>query len=152
MISTRRQVLLSGVALATTWAWASTQKREAEAATAAFRLIVNETNPITSIDRKTLADVFLKKVTRWGDGAVIRPVDLRPESPVRIAFTDEVLRRTVVAVKSYWQQLVFSGREVPPPEVDSDEQVIKFVLRSPGAVGYVSGEVHLEHVKPISVK
>lgn len=152
MMSTRRQVLLSGVALAATWAWAATHGSDATAAEPAFRIIVNEMNPITSIDRKTLADVFLKKVTRWGDGEVIRPVDLRPESAARAAFTEEVLRRTVVAVKSYWQQLVFSGRDVPPPEVDSDEQVIKLVLRSPGAVGYVSGDAHLEHVKPISVK
>jgi ABC-type phosphate transport system substrate-binding protein len=149
MTSTRRQMLLSGLAL--TAGWALPHAPEA-AATPAFRVIVNETNPITSVDRKTLADVFLKKVTRWAGGEVIRPVDLRPESAARAAFTEEILRRTVFAVKSYWQQLVFSGREVPPPEVDSDEQVIKFVLRSPGAVGYVSGDAHLEHVKPISVK
>jgi ABC-type phosphate transport system substrate-binding protein len=150
MTSTRRQILLSGVALAA--AWASTRAPGATAAELSFRVIVNQTNPITSVDRKTLADVFLKKVTRWGGGEVIRPVDLRPEAAARVAFTEEVLRRTVIAVKSYWQQLVFSGRDVPPPEVDSDEQVIKFVLRSPGAVGYVSGDAHLEHVKPISVK
>lgn len=152
MPSTRRQVVLSGVALASAWAWASIRPPAATAASPRFRVIVNEANPITSVDRKTLADVFLKKVTQWGDGEVIRPVDLRAESAVRAAFTDEVLRRTVIAVKSYWQQLVFSGRDVPPPEVDSDEQVIKFVLRSPGAVGYVSGDAHLEHVKPINVK
>jgi ABC-type phosphate transport system substrate-binding protein len=150
MTSTRRQMVLSGLALAAGWAFPHAP--EATAATPAFRIIVNETNPITSVDRKTLADVFLKKVTRWAGGEVIRPVDLRPESAARAAFTEEILRRTVVAVKSYWQQLVFSGRDVPPPEVDSDEQVIRFVLHSPGAVGYVSGDAHLEHVKPISVK
>jgi hypothetical protein len=60
------------------------------------------------------------------------------QSEVRRAFSQEVLRRTPGAVRAYWQQAIFSGRSVPPPELDSDAAVVAYVLRSPGAIGYVS--------------
>jgi ABC-type phosphate transport system substrate-binding protein len=104
-----------------------------------FRIIVNPDNPVTSVDRRFLADVYLKKATRWPNDEAIRPIDLGPSSPARRAFSDDVLKRSVSAIKSYWQQMVFSGRGVPPPELDNDGEVVKFVLKNRGAVGYVSG-------------
>ncbi|SRR6266478_3275570 len=117
-----------------------------------FRVVVNPQNVATSVDRKFVADAFLKKVTRWPDGEAVRPVDLQPESPARARFSDEIVKRSVSAVKSYWQQLVFSGREIPPPELDSDEEVIRYVLRFPGAIGYVSGAASADRVKVVTVK
>jgi ABC-type phosphate transport system substrate-binding protein len=118
----------------------------------AFWVIVNPNNPAVALDRKFLADAFLKKTTRWPGGEVVRPVDLRPDSPVRRRFSEDVLGRSIAAVKSYWQQLIFSGRAIPPPELDSDEEVLRYVGRHPGAVGYVSGTAELRGVKAVNVK
>jgi ABC-type phosphate transport system substrate-binding protein len=108
--------------------------------TPAYRVVVNPANAATVADRRFLQEAFLKKVTRWSDSdVVIRPVDLPPGSPVRRAFSDDVLNRSVDAVKGYWQQRIFSGRDVPPPELDSDEEVIRYVLKYEGAVGYIAG-------------
>ena len=103
-----------------------------------FQVIVNPRNPVGTVSREFLADAFLKKVSRWGDGEPLRPIDLRPDSSVRRAFSDGILRRPVEAVRRYWQQRIFSGRDVPPPEVDSDEAVLRYVAKHRGAVGYVS--------------
>jgi hypothetical protein len=105
----------------------------------AYRVIVNPSNAMGSADRKFLEDAFLKKVTLWPGGEGIRPVDLPPDSPVRRRFTREVLNRSVEAVKGYWQQRIFSGRDVPPPELDTDEDIVRFVLKHEGGLGYVSG-------------
>jgi hypothetical protein len=117
-----------------------------------FRLITNTQNPTTAVERRFVADAFLKKVTRWGDGETIRPVDLTSEAPTRIRFCDEILKRSVSAVKSFWQQVVFSGRDVPPPELDSVDEVIAYVQRFRGAVGYVSGAANVEHVRVLVLK
>ena len=112
--------------------------RPSAAEPTAYRVVVNEKNPVTSVERKFLEEAFLKKVSRWSTGELIRPVDLSPGSAARAQFSQEILRRSVGAVKSYWQQLIFSGRDVPPPEVDTEEQVVRYVINHPGAVGYVS--------------
>jgi ABC-type phosphate transport system substrate-binding protein len=115
-------------------------------------VIVNLSNPINSTTREFVAQVFFKRITRWQGGDVVHPVDLRAESNVRRAFSGGVLKRSVAAVRSYWQQRIFSGRDLPPPELDSDEAVIKYVSSSPGAIGYVSPGAKLGRAKELVVR
>jgi len=124
---------------------------DAEGGTA-FHVIVNPDNVTGSIDRKFLSEAFLKKVTRWPNDELIRPVDQASSAPARQAFSEGVLRRSVAAVKSYWQQMVFSGGGVPPPELDSEGDVVRFVLKNPGAVGYVSTGVSLQGAKILTLR
>jgi ABC-type phosphate transport system substrate-binding protein len=128
-------------------------RAQAPVATApSYRIIVHPQNPVSSAGRRFVAEAFLKKTTRWQDGEVIRPVDLPLESAARRKFTDEVLGRSVAAVRSYWQQLIFAGRDVPPPELDGDAAVVAYVLRNRGGLGYVSGSASLAGAKAIAVK
>lgn len=117
-----------------------------------FRVIINPANTTTSVDRKMLTDMFLKRVTRWPSGDVVRPVDLQDDSATRKRFTQEVLARSVSAVKSYWQQSIFAGRDVPPAELDSDEAVVNYVLKNPGAIGYVSATTDVGSVKVLPIQ
>jgi ABC-type phosphate transport system substrate-binding protein len=117
----------------------------------AFRLIVHRSNPVTELERRFVEDVFLKKIKSWHNGDAVRPVDLEPNSPVRRRFTEVVLRRPLAAVRAYWQQRIFSGRDVPPPELDNDQQVLRYVARYPGAIGYVSGGARLDGVKAVDL-
>ncbi len=117
-----------------------------------YRVIVHPQNATTGLERDFVSNAFLKKVTRWRNGEVIRPVDLPADTHTRRKFTEEVLSRSVSAVRSYWQQLIFSGRDVPPPELDTDAAVIAYVLKNPGALGYVSGAANLTGVKPVAVR
>jgi ABC-type phosphate transport system substrate-binding protein len=117
-----------------------------------YQVIANPANPVTSVDRKLIEDSFLKKVTTWPGGEAIHPVDLTPTSPVRRRFSEAVLQRSVEAVKAYWQQRIFSGRDVPPPELENDDDIVKYVLRHQGAVGYVSGVAALHGSKVLTVK
>ncbi len=119
---------------------------------ALFRVIVHPDNPARSIGRESLADAFLKTSTRWDDGETIRVVDQRAGSSVRKAFSESVLKRSVAAVRSYWQQRIFSGRDVPPPELDSDDAVIDYVLGHRGGVGYVSPAAKLREAKVLVVR
>jgi ABC-type phosphate transport system substrate-binding protein len=131
---------------------ATSMRAGAAAPTPSYVVIVHPSNPATRADRKFLADAFLKKTTRWDQGEVIRPVDQTTDSPVRRKFSEEVIKRSVAAVRSYWQQVIFSGRDVPPPELNSDEDVVKYVLKYSGAVGYVSGNADTNGTKVISVE
>jgi ABC-type phosphate transport system substrate-binding protein len=118
----------------------------------AYRVIVNPANPATELDRKLVADAFLKKVSRWPNNELIRPVDLGSDDAVRERFTAEVLGRSVSAIKNYWQQLIFSGRGVPPPEVDSDDAVVKYVLKHKAAIGYVSPGADVGEARAVTVR
>jgi hypothetical protein len=47
---------------------------------------------------------------------------------------------------------VFSGRELPPPELENDEEVVRFVAKNAGGVGYVSPAANVERVKVLTVR
>jgi ABC-type phosphate transport system substrate-binding protein len=109
-----------------------------------FKVIANPDNPVTSVSRGFLREAFLKKSTEWDGGEAILPVDLSWRFPERGAFTEQVLQKTPSQVKAYWNQQIFSGKGVPPPETDSPRAVIAYVLANPGAIGYIPANV--DHV------
>jgi ABC-type phosphate transport system substrate-binding protein len=114
-----------------------------------FVLIIHPMNPYQTVERTFVSDAFLKKTTRWPNGEVIKPVDLPAESPTRERFSQEVLKRSVSAVKNYWQQIIFSGRDVPPPELANDDAVVQYVSGHRGAIGYVSASARLPEAKVV---
>lgn len=117
-----------------------------------FKVVVNNSNSSTKISKSALNAMFLKKTAKWSDGIPAAPVNQSKKSPVRDSFTSAVHRKSVAAVDSYWQQQIFSGRDVPPPEKSSDADVISFVKSNPGAIGYVSNAAAIAGVKTINVE
>jgi ABC-type phosphate transport system substrate-binding protein len=117
-----------------------------------LRVIAHPKTPVSKVDKKFVTDAFLKKRTRWNDDLAIRPVDLGASSSVRRRFSEELLGRTVEAVRRYWSQQVFSGRGVPPPQVSSEDAVVDYVLKNPGAVGYVTESTDVRGAKVIHVR
>lgn len=124
----------------------------AESPSIEFIVVVNRQNAATSVSREFLADAFLKKASRWDGGETIRTVDQRADSSARNAFSSTVLKRTVRAVRNYWQQRIFSGGDLPPPELDSDDAVVGYVARYRGGVGYVSRSANLGDTKAVPVQ
>lgn len=114
-------------------------------------VIVHPQNASGSLSKEFLRQAFLKQVTRWEDDETIRPVDLPASSGARRRFSEHILGRSVEAVKSYWQQRIFSGRDIPPPELTSDEAVVGYVKEHPGAIGYVSSGAELRAAKVVAV-
>jgi len=117
-----------------------------------YRVIVNADNPVTSLDKKALANMFLKKITQWPNGQVIYPADLEASQEVRKHFSHEILGRPVDAVKNYWQQAIFSGRDVPPVEFATSAEVVKYVVAHQGAIAYISAAEPADNVKTINVR
>ncbi len=120
---------------------------QAPAETAGFKVIVSVSNPTSEVSRKQVSAMFLKKVPEWSNGAKVLPVDLKEGSPVRESFSLEVHGKNPNAIKSYWQQMIFSGRGVPPPEKNDDADILAYVQANAGAIGYVSASAPVGQVK-----
>lgn len=116
-----------------------------------FKVIVHPKNPIREISRDLLRDAFLKRATNWPGGKSIRPIDLAANVPARERFLEVVLRKTSAQLRSYWAQRIFSGLDVPPPEADSPQAAIRYVLNNPGAVAYVPGSVDTDGAKVVAL-
>ncbi len=128
----RLGALRAGLALAA----AAAAPAAAQPAPPGFVVIVNAAGP-ASVSRAELSRAFLKT------GGALLAVDLGKNAEARAAFSRAVLGRPTSAVATYWQQQIFAGRDVPPPEKGSDAAVVAFVRANPLAVGYVSAAAAL---------
>jgi ABC-type phosphate transport system substrate-binding protein len=103
-----------------------------------FHVIVNSASPVSDLSRAELSAMFMKRAKSWPDGSEILPVDQAARSGLRESFSRSIHEKGSAFVGRYWQRLIFAGRGIPPPEVPSDEEVIAFVAKHRGAIGYVS--------------
>ncbi len=117
-----------------------------------FQVVVNASNPAQSISRRQLEDMFLKKRTHWPDGTTVEPVEPPERSRTRAHFLSDVMGgKSALALKTFWQKRIFSGRDTPPVEKGSDEEIVAFVKANPGAVGYVAETAPVTGVKVLDL-
>jgi ABC-type phosphate transport system substrate-binding protein len=117
-----------------------------------FKIVVHPSNNLSSATKSEISDYLLKRKVTWPNGTPVVPVDQPEKSAVRAAVLRDVFGRSASAIKSYWQQQIFSGRAIPPTEKASDQEVIAFVQASPGAIGYVSQTAEVRGVTVITVR
>jgi ABC-type phosphate transport system substrate-binding protein len=121
------------------------------ASSAPYLVIVNHQVKGGRISRSALTSIFLKQAPKWGNGVDIHPVDQSVRSEVRRSFSGDILLQGVVEVQIYWQRRMSLGM-TPPPVKASDEEVVRFVAQTPGAIGYVSAATPLpESVKAVEL-
>lgn len=104
-----------------------------------------------SLDRSVVSDVFKGDKTQWDNGSKIHVVMLK-EGAVHEAFVQEIVGTTPEKLRDLWKKAVFTGTGTPPKILKTENDVIKTVAETEGAVGYVSESAPHEGVKIISVK
>ena len=115
-----------------------------------YKVIVNPANPETSISKSALSRIFLKKSTRFLDGHGASPVDLSLSSPVRESFSKSVVGKSSSEVDAFWQQQIFSGKDIPPPQ-KSESAAIDYVRSNGNGIAYVSAGADTHGVKVLTV-
>jgi ABC-type phosphate transport system substrate-binding protein len=119
-------------------------------AMAEIAIIVHPSNN-DAIDAKVVQRIFLGKEKKFPSGAESVAVNQVGGSDVRQSFDSDILGRTSSQVSAHWSKLVFTGKGVPPKEVDNDAAVIELVSQNPSVIGYVHKASVTDAVKVISL-
>lgn len=108
----------------------------ANVAMAEVAVIVNSGSGVSSMSDSDVKRIFLGKSKKVG-GAKAAPVDTTEGGAARDAFYSKVVGKNSAQLKSYWSTMIFSGKGTPPKEVSSDADVVAYVAKTKGAIGYV---------------
>jgi TonB family protein len=114
------------------------------------KVIANASVQTDMISADEVKRIFLEERNSLADGTHVEPV-LEKDGPVHQAFSRQYLGRTGDDLRSYYQALVFTGRGSMPKELRSDAEVVAYVARTRGAIGYVSAETSSEGVKTLVI-
>jgi hypothetical protein len=124
----------------------------AQAARAAdIKVIANGSVAASAISPDELKSVFLSTKTSLGDGSRVEPV-LEKGGAAHEAFLKAYIGKTDAALETYYRSLVFTGKGSMPKSLASDADVVAYVTKTKGAIGYVSGSASTAGVKVLEVK
>ena len=111
-------------------------------------IIANPSTPVTALSSDELAKIYLLKTVSWTDGTRIVPVNRESASDTRARFNSSILKEDNAELSAYWNQMHFKGK-VPPVIQESDQAMVAFVQKVPGAIGYVFASSSPSNVKII---
>lgn len=115
-------------------------------------VVVSPKSPITEISRLELADVYLGRLTRLGNGQPVVPIDQAQRTDAHEEFYAEYLGRSAAAIKAHWARLIFTGRGQPPKSVQNDHAVIDRLVQNPNAIGYLNRQAVDDRVRVLNVE
>jgi len=116
-----------------------------------FLIVANPGVQQDGLDRDVISDIFRGDKTKWDNGSKISVIMLK-EGAVHLAFVQEILGTTPEKIRDLWKKAVFTGIGTPPKILKTEQDVIKTVAETEGAVGYVGESAPHEGVKIISVR
>jgi hypothetical protein len=123
----------------------------AAAQAADLKIIANPSVGASAISADELKNVFLITKTSLSDGSHVEPV-LAKGGPVHEAFVKEYLGKSDSALQTYYRSLVFTGKASMPKTLGVDAEVVAYVSKTKGAVGYVGAGASTAGVKTLEVK
>jgi len=118
-------------------------------AAAEVAVIVHPSNT-NEISKNDIARIFLGKKKEFPDGSDALPVSQVENSPVSDEFIEKVLDKTAAQHRSYWSQLVFTGKGRPPKEIGRDAEVKKVVSENPAVIGFIDMSAVDESVRVVA--
>lgn len=114
--------------------------------------VVAASNPVSTLSRNQIADIFLGKMIYFPDGREVLPIDQLENSAAREAFYLKFANKSPAQIKAFWSKIIFTGRGQPPPEVLDDIEVKKFIAQHPAAIGYIEQKSVDDSVKVVLTK
>lgn len=112
-------------------------------------VIVNKenTNPI---NRALVIKIYTGATKGWPDSTPAFPLDQEENSPVRNSFYTDVLNKSSAAMKAIWAQNIFSGKGLPPKQVNPDIEMKKWVRSNKNAIGYINASSVDDSIKVVT--
>jgi ABC-type phosphate transport system substrate-binding protein len=99
--------------------------------------VVSAKNPLITLSKSQVADIFLGKTVRFPDGTLAVPIDQEEGSPARVEFYATFTGKSPAQIKSHWTKIIFTGRGQPPRAVSSSAQVRQLIAANPQAISYL---------------
>lgn len=114
-------------------------------------IIANKNVSETNLNTNEIKDIFLGEKRNWDDNKRIKFVTL-DESETHQKFLEQYVNKTPMSYKSYWKKLVFVGKGKEPKKFASAKELVDYVAKTDGAIGYISSDKKTGEVKIIDTK
>lgn len=114
-------------------------------------IITNQNVPVSALDQTDLKQIFLGNKTSWDNGDAIIFV-VQDETEASETFLKTYVKKSASQYNNYWKKQVFTGKGKAPESFSSEQDLVRFVSQTPGAIGYVSSGIDTGTTKKIAIQ
>ena len=111
-----------------------------------LRIIGNRSVPVAPLDAGTIKKIYLGKMKVWDNGMKVEFARLS-EGPVTKTFLKTYVKKNLSSFKRYWKKNVFTGGGSAPVVFEKERDLVAYIERTKGAIGYVSSKAQTDQVK-----
>jgi len=101
-----------------------------------FVLVGNDIG-IKSASIKHVRSIFRGKYSSWNNKQTVIIVLPSKKNTSIKDVSSYIYETSTTGMQKFWLSQVFQGRSNPPVFLDSDEEIIRYVAKNPGAIGIV---------------
>lgn len=120
-------------------------------AAVAQEVIVHPSQVQSGLSLNALRAMFGMRLRTWPDGTPVTVYVLRDDSDTHRAFAKRILQIFPQQLNRAWDRLVFSGTGQAPEVVQSPQEMLLRVAATPGAIGYLPGELVDDRVQRMEI-
>lgn len=113
-------------------------------------VIGNRSVPASQLAPKEIQKIYLGKKKNWSNGLKVVFVKLG-KGDVSKKFLKSYVKKNPSMYNKYWKKKMFTGSGTPPIVFEKEKDLVAYVAKTKGAVGYVSSKSYSESVKFLSV-
>ncbi len=115
-------------------------------------VVVNQDNGIEGVTLQSLQDIYAGNKVSWSNNHKIFPVSMKSNLAITRSFFDEALGKSAREMKRAWIRLTLSGEGAPPKVVGSEAEVLLYIAKNEGAIGFVHVDKVNDSVKVLAVQ
>jgi ABC-type phosphate transport system substrate-binding protein len=141
------------VAIGVLWALACVAAGADAPAAGGISVVANRSVSADALSLATLRSVFLIRTSEWPDGTRITVFVLPDRDESHVAFCTKLLKTFPYVLRDIWDRAVFTGTGKAPIEVANEQELLRRVAATRGAIGYFqSAKVTDEKIKLLQIR
>lgn len=113
-------------------------------------IIGNINVPVSELSPVDIQNIYLGNKKIWGNGIKIN-VSVIGDGTITDRFLNEYVKKNSITFKCFWKKQVFTGCGKPPAMFENEKDLIDYVSKTKGGVGYVSLRPSSENIKILAV-
>ena len=114
-------------------------------------IIANRSIPVDGLKRTTVANIYKAEETKWNNGETIIVV-MHKKGLIHNKFAQDIVGITHTRLRDIWRKVIFTGLGRPPRIFRNEPDLVEYVSKTNGAIGYISASTPHKGVKVISIK
>lgn len=116
-----------------------------------FIFVANRSVAQDTLTKDEIKYIYLGRKKKWDDGSQITFAVFQSKI-YQQDFVLDLTGKTSEQFRHYWQQNVFTGNGQMPPVFDNPQNLIDFISKKEGSIGYVPAGIQTGDLKRIEIR